>query len=128
MAQATAAKFTLPAAQKIVTAVRQVLKEPIDMRGRRGVVRYVEGNSLFVVNVTQNGGSNGTAAGGLCTYTYDVYSRVTGLKIGSALAVQKPRLFGAPTTAATIGTAYTDHTGALALYDVGEQVTAAQCS
>lgn len=66
-------------------------------------------SGIFVVKLSQNGGSNGngtTAA----SYTYDVFYRGTTTKIGSTMSVDKPRYLIGPVIAATFGYAYYDGT------------------
>jgi hypothetical protein len=78
---------------------------------------------LFAVNVTQNGGSAGSSTA-RCSFTYDVYDKKTGAKIGSTLAPEGSlRIVECTFVAGTVGWAYFNpsNPGALVLAFVSDE-------
>ena len=78
----------------------------------------VQLGTLFAVNVSQNGGSNGTSAAA-ATYTYNV-TDLDGVSLGTAMSVTTPRYAKGPVTAATLGMGYYNAAGTFVLYTVFE--------
>lgn len=81
---------------------------------------------LFPVNLTQSGGSNGSA-GAVATYTYNATDARTGATIsGGPFSVTWARRAG-PVTAATHGHGYYDSSGTFVLDTCDEQINLKAC-
>ena len=120
--------FDRASAERIARVVKAYEREPVNLVGPRKPFRErIHPYVTFRVKLVQSGGSNGSSTVAP-TYTYHAYRpndtsnerKLNTASSGAAVSPEKTSPVGL-VTAATIGLAYYDNTGAFTLYEAYEK-------